>query len=423
MSRDGDNRIRLKADNPATKLFSASGLYSDIHRATFEYFWSGAHPRTGLPFDRLTDEGKPINDIVSISGVGFGLMAILVGAEQGWIDRGQAIERALRMVRSLSSVKRFHGALPHLIHAQTLEILPFSRRDDGADLVETALFLQGLICAREYFAADIAAEVDFRALANRFIQGVEWSWFTRSKPGALYWHWSPNHHWARNVPISGWNEALVTYVLAAGAETHAIKPETYHAGWARSGGMVNGNSYLGTVLPLGEPFGGPLFLSQYSFCGLNPFELRDRYGDYRQQVIAHARINHDYCEERFGSNGPWGMTACDGPKGYRAFSPTVDGGIVAPTAALSSFAFLPDEAERALNSFASHRSGALIGQFGFVDSFSPLTGWAARTHLATNQGPIVAMMENHRTGLLWRLFMQASEVQRGLGRLGFDRAA
>ncbi len=187
--------------------------------------------------------------------------------------------------------------------------------------------------------------------------------------------------------------------------------------------MVNGNSYLGTVLPLGEPFGGPLFLSQYSFCGLNPFELRDRYCDYRQQVIAHARINHDYCKAQFGSEAPWGMSACDGPKGYRAFSPTVDGGVIAPTAALSSFAYLPDEAEDALNSFASHQSGALIGKFGFIDAFSPVTGWAARTHLATNQGPIVAMMENHRTGLLWRLFMQAPEVQRGLDRLGFEQAA
>ncbi len=413
----------MKADNPATKLFSASGLYSNIHRATFDYFCSGAHQTTGLPFDRLTAEGKPINDIVSISGVGFGLMAILVGAEQGWISREQALERASLMVRSLSSVERFHGALPHFIHAQTLEILPFGRRDDGADLVETTLFLQGLICAREYFATDIAAEADFRALAERFVQSVEWSWFTRGKPGPLYWHWSPNHHWARNVPITGWNEALVTYVLAAGSEKHAIKPESYRDGWARGGEMVNGNSYLGTVLPLGEPFGGPLFLSQYSFCGLNPFELRDRYCDYRQQVIAHARINHDYCKAQFGSEAPWGMSACDGPKGYRAFSPTVDGGVIAPTAALSSFAYLPDEAEDALNSFASHQSGALIGKFGFIDAFSPVTGWAARTHLATNQGPIVAMMENHRTGLLWRLFMQAPEVQRGLDRLGFEQAA
>ncbi len=411
----------MRIETSESSAFPSVNLFDDIHRSTFDYFWSGAHPDTGLPFDRLSAEGKPINDIVSVSGAGFGLMAIVVGAEQGWIGRGQALERVSRMLQSLSSVERFYGAFPHFVHAQTLTILPFGRRDDGADLVETSLFLQGLICAREYFAGQASDETAFRASVDQIMQGVEWSWFTRKKHGPLYWHWSPKHHWARNVPITGWNEALNAYVLAAGAEHHAIKPESYHAGWARHGEMVNGNTYLGTVLPLGEPFGGPLFLSQYSFCGLNPFVLRDRYCDYAEQVTAHAKINHDYCKAQLGAHGAWGMTACDGPKGYRAFSPTVDGGIIAPTAALSSFAFLPDKAEEALEIFASHQDGKLLGRYGFVDSFSPATSWAAKTHLATNQGPIVAMMENHRSGLLWRLFMNAPEVQRGLDRLGFER--
>lgn len=395
-------------------------LKDKIHRATFEYFWDGSHPASGLPRDRMGADGSVINESVSVSGVGFGLLAILVGAECGWIRREQALARVKTMLEALLRAPRFHGAFPHLLHAETLKAITFGKKDDAGDLVETAFLMQGLICAREYFSGSDAAERNVSRLASELIEPVEWSWFTRHSDGPLFWHWSPRYHWARNMPITGWNEALMAYVLAAGSEIHAISPASYHAGWTRNGQMVNGETYLGTVLPLGEPFGGPMFLSHYSFCGLNPFGLRDRYADYQQQVEAHARINHDYCRSKYPDGAFWGMTASDGPKGYGAFSPTSDGGVIAPTAALSSFPYLPQEADAALRAFAAHGNGRMIGRYGFVDSFSPETGWVASTHLSTNQGPIVAMMENHRSGLLWRLFMGAPEVRRGLDRLGFE---
>lgn len=356
-----------------------------------------------------------------MSGIGFALLAIVVGAGRGWITRDQALDRVTTMVRSLEKAKRFHGAFAHFIDAATSEVIPFRARDDGGDLVETAFLLQGLICARQYFSRDTLAEALFRTLANSLISGVEWGWFTRGKEDGLFWHWSPKYRWALNMPISGWNEGLVCYVLAAGAEHNAIDPINYHRGWARSGAMINGNTYLGTRLPLGEPYGGPLFLSQYSFCSLDPRGLSDRYCNYWCQVQAHAQINRDYCRSKYPGLDIWGLTASDGPKGYRAHSPTSSDDVIAPTAALSSFAVLPEAAAKAASAFLTYQGGKLQGKYGFVDAFSPETGWIADSHLAIDQGPIVAMMENHRSGLLWTMFMGAPEVQRGLDRLGFTR--
>lgn len=408
---------------PLQQLASTTDPLEAIQRETFGYFWFASHPETGLPRDRLRADGQVISEIASVSGTGFGLMALLVGAERGWITREDALARVTLIAHSLARAPRFHGAFSHFIDAADCSVIPFGRKDDGGDLVETTFLLQGLICVREYFRERSKDETALRGLLDGMIQNVEWSWYTRGASDGLFWHWSPKHAWARNIRISGWNEALLCYVLAAGAERHSITPSSYHSGWARHGDMVNGNSYLGTVLPLGEPYGGPVFISQYSFCGLNPFGLRDRYCSYEAQVTAHCRINHDYCRSKYGDTGLWGLTSCDGPAGYKAYSPTRDGGVIAPTGALSSFPFLPQEATSALTSFMLYKDGRLLGKFGFVDAFSPKTGWVADTHLAIDQGPIVAMIENHRSGLIWRLFMGAPEVRRGLERLGFEFSA
>ncbi|NTJ43909.1 hypothetical protein G6L28_15010 [Agrobacterium larrymoorei] len=376
-----------------------------------------------MPRDRLHADGGVVSETTSISGAGFGLLSLLVGAERGWITRQEALDRCSLMVNALGRVPRFHGAFPHFIHSAECTVIPFSKKDDGGDLVETTFLLQGLICARQYFDGNAENEIELRGLFDDLIQSVEWSWYTKGGSEGLWWHWSPKFGWGRNVRISGWNEALLVYVLATGAGAYSISPANYHVGWARNGEMVNGKSYLGTTLPLGEPYGGPAFLSQYSFCGLNPFRLRDRYCAYGEQVTAHARINHDYCRAKYGDNALWGLTSCDGPSGYKAYSPMRDGGIIAPTAALASFPFLPAEAAAALTAFAQHSDGKLFGKFGFVDAFSAKTGWVASTHLAIDQGPIVVMMENYRSGLLWRLFTSAPEVQRGLERLGFELSA
>lgn len=395
----------------------------DLHRSTFEYFWSGSHPDSGLPRDRLGSDGLPIHEIASISGVGFGFLSLIVGVHRRWITEQKALARASRMLKSLAAVKRFHGAFPHFVNASSGRTIPFAKFDDGGDLVETALLVQALICVREFFDGQTSTEIDLRRCVNEIVETVEWNWFTRGKPGPLFWHWSPRHAWAKNLPIVGWNEALICYVLAAGAREHSISAGSYHSGWAGDGKIRNGSKYLGVRLPLGEPFGGPLFLSHYSFCTLDPHGLGDAYcRDYLEQVRAHCLINYRYCCTRYAGEDGWGLSACDGPEGYAVNSPSDDHGIIATAAALSSMPFLPLRSRQAALRFLEWKNGALLGRFGLMDSFQPSTGWVSRTHLAIDQGPIVAMMENYRSGLIWHLFMNAAEVKNGLDRLGFHQA-
>lgn len=396
------------------------GQLDSLHRATFDYFWSGSHPESGLPRDRMRSDGSPIHEITSISGVGFGFLSLIVGVHRTWISNRDAIARACRMLESLAGVKRFHGAFPHFVDTSSGKTIPFAKYDDGGDLVETALLVQALICVREFFSGETSEEIGLRRSITEIVEAVDWNWFTRGETGPLFWHWSPRYAWAKNLPIVGWNEALVCYVLAAGSVAHPISPECYHSGWARRGAIRNESKYLGVRLPLGEPYGGPLFLSHYSFCTLNPQGLGDAYcRDYLEQVHAHCQINYRYCRTRYAIEDGWGLSACDGPKGYVVNSPTNDHGIVATTAALSSMPFMPLRSQQAVLRFLQWRDGALIGRFGLMDAFQPSTGWISRTHLAINQGPVVAMMENHRTGLIWDLFMNAPEVKNGLAHLGF----
>lgn len=399
-------------------------LPEEIHalqRNTFEYFWSGSQPNTGFPRDRLRSDGKPIHEIASISGIGFAFIAIVVGAYRSWITAADALERANKILSSLGKVKRYHGAFPHFVNAETCELIPFVKFDDGGDLVETAFLMQGLICSREFFSGSTPAERKLQSAVDEFVQAVEWDWYTKGESGPLWWHWSARHAWARNLPIEGWNEALSCYVLAAGSCKYGIDPACYHSGWARDGAILNGNEYLDVRLPLGDPFGGPLFLSQYSFCALDPRGLGDRYcSDYWIQIHAHAEINYLHCRSRYKYTDGWGLSACDGPRGYLVNSPVNDSGVIAPTAALSSIPFLPTEAIEAAHQFLHWRGGRLEGRYGLMDSFKPSTGWVSKTHLAINQGPIIAMIENHRSGLLWDLFMGAPETKSGLKRLGFN---
>ncbi|TWF55048.1 glucoamylase family protein [Neorhizobium alkalisoli] len=400
-------------------------LLDQVQRATFRYFWDGAHPVSGLPYDKCLLDGTPGINAVSISGTGFGVMAIIVAAERGWISRDQAFERIETILTGLEKAPRYHGAFSHFIDPVTSEMIPFSALDDGGDIVETTLLMQGLICARHYFSEETFAARSLGDRITRMFDEVEWTWFSRGDHGVLYWHWSPVNGWAMNLPIQGWNEALSAYVLGAGSATFPIPTQAYHAGWARNGAMLNGEAYYGTTLPLGEPYGGPLFLSQYSFCALDPRGLTDTYADYWQQAVAHARINRAYCltVPEYKDAGVWGLTASEAEGGYNANSPTNDRGAIAPTAALGSFPFVPQEAEQSLRAMLAYDGGRLMNRYGLADAFSPKNGWIAPTYIAIDQGPIVAMIENHRSGLLWNLFMQAPEVQRGLDRLEFSRAS
>jgi hypothetical protein len=398
-------------------------LLNIVQRQTVGYFWEGAHPVSGLARDRQKTTVDPANDLAAIGGSGFGIMAIIVGVERGWIGHATALGRLRGMLDFLESSPRYHGMFPHFINGRTGETIPFRRKDDGADLVETTFLFQGLICAREYFAGGAADEIALRNCVNRMLSQAEWDWFTREER-QLYWHWSPIHGWTMNKPIEGWNECLLTLVLAAGSPRHAIEPHIYHEGFAAGPGFRNGREYHGIALPLGMNFGGPLFFAHYSFCGLDPRGLIDRHADYWEQNVRHTRINHQHCVRNphgylgYGSDC-WGLTASHGPRGYVAHAPDRDLGVIAPSAALSSFPYAPTEAMCALRGFLAKPRNRIWGRFGLVDAFCEDHNWYSRTYLAINQGPIVAMIENHRTGLLWRLFMGAPEVRRGLARLGF----
>ncbi len=393
-----------------------------VQERTFRYFWDFGHPASGLARERSSS-----GDVVTAGGSGFGVMAMIVAAERGFVSRAEAAERVAKIVDFLSTkAARFHGAFPHWLNGQTGSVQHFSDDDNGADLVETALLMQGLLTARAYFDGGEDAERHIREGITALWEAVEWDFFT--KEGAeeqLYWHWSPDKGWKINMAVSGWNEALIVYVLAASSPTHPISKEVYDTGWARGGAIRNGNSYYDITLPLGSATGGPLFFSHYSFLGLDPRGLSDAYADYWKQNVAHTQINYSYCVDnpkQYAGYGPecWGLTASDGDSGYGAWSPANDTGVIAPTAALSAMPYTPEESMAALRFYYYKLGDKLWGEYGFIDSFNLTKGWFdTGMHLAIDQGPVVVMIENHRTGLPWRLFMSDEDLQRGLAALGF----
>lgn len=396
-------------------------LLTLVQRQTFRYFWDFGHEHSGMARERTTS-----GNVVTTGGTGFGVMAMLVAAERGFISRTDALQRIQKIVSFLSDeCESYHGAYAHWINGATGETVPFSTEDNGADLVETGLLFQGLLTARAYFDGTDEAETGLRNDITRLWEAIEWTWFQKEGEKALYWHWSPNYQWAKNLPIRGWNECLIVYVLAASSPTHSIAKEVYDEGWARNGGIRNGKSFYGITLPLGSDKGGPLFLSQYSFIGLNPTGLRDRYADYWEQNRNHTLINYNHCVQNpngFGGYGAdcWGLTASDGDSGYSAWSPTNDKGVIAPTAALSAFPYTPDESMAALHFFYYKLGDRLWKEYGFIDAFNLSKGWYDDQQIAIDQGPIVCMIENYRTGLLWKLFMGIPEVKQGLQKLGFS---
>lgn len=394
-------------------------LLTLIQKQTFKYFWDYAHPVSGLSRERLNS-----GDIVTSGGSGFGIMTIPVGIERGFITREEGAGRLLAIVTFLDEkAERFHGAYPHWLDGSTGDAIDFSEKDNGADLVETGFLIQGLLAVQQYFDRDDPTENAIRQKITKIWEEVEWDWFLNSS-NALYWHWSPDHEWAMNMKISGWNEALVTYVLAASSPTHPVSKDVYDEGWARNGGMKNGREYYGITLPLGSDKGGPMFFAHYSFLGLDPRGLSDAYADYWEQNVAHARINHAYCaanpKKYYGYGDEcWGLTASDIPDGYTASSPTNDNGTIAPTAAVASIPYTPEESLKAIRYFYYVLGDKLWGEYGFRDAFNLSRRWFAPSYIAIDQGPIVIMIENYRTGLLWENFMKNEDVRRGLDKLGF----
>jgi hypothetical protein len=397
-------------------LISDEALLTLVESQTFKYFWDFGHPSCGMARERNTS-----GDLVTSGGSGFGIMAMIVGMERGFITRAQGLTRFGEILGFLETCDRFHGAWPHWINGVTGKTQPFSTTDNGGDLVETSYMLQGLLCMRQYLDPDVTEEKTAIDRINLLFNSVEFDWYTKGEK-TLYWTWSPNYGY--NLKIQGYNETLITYVLAASSPAHSVSAEVYTIGYANSGTISNGRTYYGYLLPLGPDYGGPLFFTQYSFLGLDPRNLKDQYADYWEQNVNQSLINWSYCNanpKKYPGYGGaiWGLTASDNPWGYSAHSPTNDLGVISPTAAISSVAYTPTQSLNAMKTFYYYLGDNLWGDYGFYDAFNVSEGWWANSTLAIDQGPVICMIENYRTGLLWNLFMSAAEVQNGLTKLGF----
>lgn len=413
-----------------TSFPSDDAMLDYIQRVHLNYMWDGADHTSGLARERIHLDGiYPDNDqdIVTIGGSGFGVAGLIVGMDRGFINRQAGVERLRKIVSFLGKADRFHGVWPHWLHANTGKVKPFGKQDDGGDLVESSFLMEGLLCARQYLRDGNAIERQLSADIDSLWQGMDYAWYRNGGRDVLYWHWSPDYGWVMNYQLKGYNEALVTYILAASSPTHPVPAECYRNGWARDGAIKSDAAPYGHALELkhnyAEATGGPLFWAHYSYIGLDPRCLSDEYASYWDVVRNHAMSDYAYCVANpngykgYGKEC-WGLTASYSINGYAAHAPNNDLGVISPTAALSSFPYTPGESMAALKYFWS-KGQWIWGKYGFYDALSEAANWTTPRYLAIDQLTIAPMIENYRSGLLWKLFMSCPEIQVGLGKLGF----
>lgn len=411
-------------------------LLDQVQKDALKYFWDYAEPQSLLARERFHPDGQyPQDDanIITTGGSGFGLMTIIVGVDRGFVPREEAVKRLHHMLDFLEKSDRYHGAWSHWIDGETGKTKPFGKMDNGGDLVETAFLVQGLIVVKEYFSNGNVDEKALALKADKLWKGVDWNWYTNNRD-FLFWHWSPTYEWQMNFPLEGYNECLITYVLAAASPEYSITKEVYNKGWNRSGKILSDAKKYDIPVVVkhnGEDNSvGPMFWSQYSYIGLDPRDLKDDFTNYWDVNVNHSKIVYQYQQDNpknykgYGQNF-WGLTASytrnpDGSIGYTAHSPQNDNGVVTPTAALSSFPYTPKESMQFLKFiYNQENKQKFIGEAGPYDALSIEYNWVAPYYLAIDQGTIAPMIENYRTGLIWKLFMQNKDVQKGLKKLGF----
>lgn len=419
-----------QSENKNSEL-SNDALLDSVQRRTFNYFWDGAEPVSGMARERYHVDGEyPQNDknVVTSGGSGFGIMAILAGIDRGYVARKQGFERMDRIVSFLEKADSFHGVFPHWWYGETGKVRGFSEKDNGGDLVETSFLLQGLLAVHQYYVNGSDIEKALAARIDKIWRNVDWNWH-RNSQNVLYWHWSPEHSWEMNFPIRGYNECLITYILAAASPTHGVPAEVYHEGWAESGKIVGPHELEGYKLNLRYQSNsgvGPLFWAHYSFLGLDPTGLKDRYTDYFQEMKNYTLINRAYCIRNpkgykgYGKDC-WGLTASYSVKGYAAHEPDEKGdyGVITPTAAISSIVYTPEESLEVARHLYN-LGDKVWGEYGFYDAFSETEDWYPQRYLAIDQGTTAVMIENYRTQLLWKLFMSHPDIQNGLKKLEFE---
>lgn len=421
-----------------TRQFTDDELLTMVQEASFRYYWEGGHRQAGLAPEVLPGDAN----LLALGGNGFGVMAMLVGAERGFAPRDAVAERILKIVRYLARADRFHGVWPHFLDGNTGRAVPFfGKYDNGGDLVETAFMIQGLLAARQYFDRDTAVEREIRDTVTRLWREVEWSWYRQTQDSdVLYWHWSPDYGFHINHPLIGWNETMIVYLLAIASPTHPVPAGLYHTGWAgtserhiryRQGWgrtttgnrYTNGNSWYGIKLDVGVGNGSDLFFTHFSFMGFDPRGIRDRYTNYFENNRAIALISHAYCMENprgFAGYGAdtWGLSAGINTGGGRPL-PRDDNGTINVMASLASMPYTPEESLAALKHYYRDLGDKVWGIYGFHDGFNETQNWFEEAYMALNQAPITVMIENHRTGLVWELFMANPEIQPALDAIGF----
>ncbi|MEO8821854.1 MAG: glucoamylase family protein [Ginsengibacter sp.] len=417
---------------------STDSLLTIVQHQTFQYFWAGAEPKSGMAPERINIDGVyPENDkdVVTTGGSGFGVMAILTGIRRSFITREEGLHRFEKIVNFLKKADRFHGAWAHWMYGETGKVKPFSKKDDGGDIVETAFMIQGLLCVRQYFKDGNKEEKILSSRIDKLWKEVNWNWYRRSH-NVLYWHWSPNYGWQMNFPIHGYNECLILYIIAASSTTHGVPAIVYHKGWAENGKIKSPSEHFGYTLQLyhqGAPNGGPLFWAHYSYLGLDPHGLEDEYADYWEENTNQSLINYTWCVQNplhykgYGTHN-WGLTSSYSIKGYAGHAPSEkrDLGVITPTAAISSIPYTPEKSIAAMQHWYNDMKDKLWGDYGFYDAFSEKAnlpagqaGWYPQKYLAIDQGPEIVMIENYRSGLLWKLFMSCPEIKAGLKKLDF----
>ena len=413
------------------RKLSDDQLLTLVQKQTYKYFYEGAEPISGLARERFhVDNVYPQNDkdVIATGASGFSLMATIVAIERKFITKEEGFKHLKKGIDFLAKADRFHGVWPHWI-LPSGKAKTFGKNDDAGDLVETSFLAQALITLRQYYKDGDATEKALAEKADELWKGIDWNFYRKDNENVLYWHWSPNVGWKMNFAITGYNECLITYILAASSPTHGVPAAVYHQGWAKNGAINTNINLYGHAIKLkhnviGENV-GPLFWAHYSYLGLNPTGLKDKYANYWEENKNQALVNYDYAianpkgYKGYGKNS-WGLTASYSVKGYAAHMPGEDKGVISPTAALSSYPYTPKESLQMIRHLYQDMKDKVWGEYGFYDAYSETENWFPKRYIGIDQGPIVIMIENGRTGLIWNLFMSAPEVQNGLDKLGFS---
>lgn len=260
---------QCKSPGKEQNRLSDEALMDTVQRRTFNYFWDGAEPNSGLARERIHIDGVyPENDrnVITSGGSGFGIMAILAGIDRGYVTREEGRARMEKIVAFLETADRFHGAYPHWWHGETGKVKPFGQKDNGGDLVETAFIMQALLSVHQYYVNGNEQEQALAARIDKLWREVDWNFYRQNGQNVLYWHWSPEYGWEMDFPVHGYNECLIMYILAAASPTHGVPPAVYHEGWAQNGEIVEPHKVEGIELNLRHrgTEAGPLFWAQYS---------------------------------------------------------------------------------------------------------------------------------------------------------------